>query len=112
MHVDVRDESSISEPGRSPGGGHGSTLQYSCPENPMDRGAWWATAHRVLKSWTQLKQLSMHAQASSKSPVQSFYLGNSVFCLQCYPFVVPGETYWFSLMFAPSGPRCLCVHLS
>ena len=70
----------------------------------MDRGAWRATAHRVLKSWTRLKQLSMRAQASSKSPVQSFYLGNSVFCLQCYPFVVPGETYWFSLMFAPSGP--------
>ena len=29
--------------GRSPGGGHGKPLQYSCPENPMDRGAWWAT---------------------------------------------------------------------
>ena len=35
--------------GRSPGGRHGNTLQYSCLENPMDRGAWWATVHRVHK---------------------------------------------------------------
>ena len=34
---------------------HGKPLQYSCLENPMDRGAWWATAHRVAKSRTQLK---------------------------------------------------------
>ena len=36
-------------------------LQYSCLENPMDRGAWWATAHGVTKSWTWLKQLSLRA---------------------------------------------------
>ena len=41
--------------GRSPGGGHGSPLQCSCLENPMDRGAWWATIHRVAKGHTQLK---------------------------------------------------------
>ena len=35
---------------RSPGGGHGNPLQYSCVENPKDRGAWWATVHRVAKS--------------------------------------------------------------
>ena len=46
---------------RSPGGGHGNPLQYSCLENPMDRGAWWATVHRVTKSQTWLKCLSMHA---------------------------------------------------
>ena len=34
----------------SPGGGNGHPLQYSCLENPMDRGAWWATVHRVVKS--------------------------------------------------------------
>ena len=45
----------ISGLGRSPGGGHGNPLQYSCLENPMDRGAWWATVHGVAKSWTQLK---------------------------------------------------------
>ena len=37
---------------RPPGGGHGNPLQYSCLENPMDRGAWWATVHRVIQSWT------------------------------------------------------------
>ena len=40
--------------GRSPGEGHGNPLQYSCLENPMDRGAWWATDHGVTKSWIQL----------------------------------------------------------
>ena len=38
--------------GRSPGGGNGNPLWYSCLENPMDRGAWWATVHGVAKSWT------------------------------------------------------------
>ena len=38
--------------GRSPGGGHGTPLQYFCLENLMDRGAWWAIVHRVTKSWT------------------------------------------------------------
>ena len=46
--------------GRSPGRGHGNPLQYSCLENAMDRGAWWPTVHRVTKSWTRLKWLSMH----------------------------------------------------
>ena len=51
---DIRDVASIPGWGRSPGGGYGNPLQYSCLENPMDRGAWQATAHRVSKSWTQL----------------------------------------------------------
>ena len=46
--------------GRSPGGGHVNPLQYFCLENPMDKGAWRATVHRVTKSQTQLKQLSTH----------------------------------------------------
>ena len=41
--------------GRSPGEGNGSPLQYSHLENPMDRGAWWATVHGVAKSWTRLR---------------------------------------------------------
>ena len=44
--------------GRSPGGGHSNPLQYSCLENPMDRGAWRAMVHKVSKSWTRLKRLS------------------------------------------------------
>ena len=47
---DVRDVGLIPGSGRSPGEGHGKPLQYSCLENPMDRGAWWATVHRVAKS--------------------------------------------------------------
>ena len=47
--------------GRYPGGGHGNLLQYSCLENPMDRGTWQATVHGVTKSWTRVRQLSMHA---------------------------------------------------
>ena len=46
--------------GRSPGGGHGNPLQYSCLENPMDRGVWWATVYRVTKSQIWLKWLSTH----------------------------------------------------
>jgi len=52
---DIRDAGLISGSGKSPGGGHGNPLQYSCLENPMDRGAWQATVHRVTKNWTLLK---------------------------------------------------------
>ena len=52
---DIGDMGSIPGLGRSPGDGHGNPLQYSCLENPMDREAWWATVHRVTKSWTRLK---------------------------------------------------------
>ena len=40
--------------GRSPGGGPGNPFQYSCLENSMDRGAWWARVHGIAKSWTRL----------------------------------------------------------
>ena len=43
---DIRDAGSVPGLGRSLGGGHGNPLQYSCLENPMDRGAWWATVGR------------------------------------------------------------------
>ena len=58
---DVRDMGSIHGLGRSPGEGHGNPIQYSCLENPMDRGIRWAMVHRVAKSQTRLKGLSMHA---------------------------------------------------
>ena len=47
---DTGDTSSIPESGGSPGGGNGNPLQYSCLENPIDRGAWWATVHVVVES--------------------------------------------------------------
>ena len=67
----VEDLGSISWLGRSPGGGHGNPLQYSCLENLKDRGAWRAVVHGVTKSCTGLKQLNtqMHIyQAYSKCP--------------------------------------------
>ena len=48
------DMGSIPGWGRSLGGGHGNPLQYSCLENPMDRGTWWATVHGITKSQTRL----------------------------------------------------------
>ena len=59
---DVRDMGSIPGSRRSPRGERGNPLQYSCLENPMDRGAWQATVDRVAKSWSCLKRLSTHAQ--------------------------------------------------
>ena len=49
---DARDTGSIPGMGRLPGGGNDNPLQYSCLENPMDRGAWWAIVHGVAKIWT------------------------------------------------------------
>ena len=49
---DIRDTGWIPDSGRSPGEGQGNPLQYSCLENPKDRGAWQATVHGVTKSWT------------------------------------------------------------
>ena len=49
---DIKDPGSVGGLGRSPGGGHGNPLQYSCLENSMNRGAWQATVHGVAKSWT------------------------------------------------------------
>ena len=49
---DIRDVDSIPGLGGFPGDGHGKPLQYSCLENPMDRGAWWTIVHRVTKNQT------------------------------------------------------------
>ena len=56
---DSRDVGSIPGLGRSPGLGNGNPLQYSCQENSMDRGAWWATVHEVAES-DMTEQLSVH----------------------------------------------------
>ena len=58
---DIRNAGLITGSGRSLGGGNGNPLQYSCLENPMDRGAWCPTVHEVAKSQTWLKWLSTHA---------------------------------------------------
>ena len=54
----VGDLGSIPGLGRSSGEGNGNPLQYSCLENPMDGGAWWATVHRVAKSQTRLSDFT------------------------------------------------------
>ena len=51
--ANAADTGSIPGLKRSPRGGNGNPLQYSCLENPMDGGAWWATLHGVAKSWTR-----------------------------------------------------------
>ena len=55
---DIRDVGLIPGSGRSLEGGHSNPLQYSCLENPMDRGAWWATVHGVAKSRTLLSDFT------------------------------------------------------
>ena len=64
---DPGDTGSVPGSGRSPGEGNGNPLQYSCLENPIDRGAWKATVHVVAKSLTGLKQLSIHTLHSRPS---------------------------------------------
>ena len=71
----------ISGSGRSPGEGNGNPLQYSCLENPMDRGAWWATVHGVTKSRTRLSDFT------SLQP--SFLI---ICCVCSYPFTVSFST--------------------
>ena len=63
----VRDACSIPGSERSPGIGHGNPLQYSCVENPIDRGARWATVHRVTKSQIRLKWLSASVPKTAHS---------------------------------------------
>ena len=57
----IRHTGLIAGLGRSPGGGDGNPLQYSCLENPMNRGACWAIVYRVTKNRTRLKRLRTHA---------------------------------------------------
>ena len=62
---DIKDVGSIPGLGRSPGGGHGNPLQYSCL-NPMEKGVWWAIAHSVTKSWKWGNLASTHAASYVK----------------------------------------------
>ena len=81
---DIRDTGLIPVLWRSSGGGHGNSFQYSCLENPMDRGAWRATVHGVTKSQTWLKRLSMHVTADlkCKDAQEKWLEGNISTCKQ------------------------------
>jgi len=56
---DIGDKGLIPGPRRPPGEGNDSSLQYSCLENSMDRGAWWATVHGITKSETRLSDRNL-----------------------------------------------------
>ena len=66
---DLREVGSIPGSRRFPGEGHDKPFQYSCLDNPMDRGAWLAIVHRVAQSQTQQKRLSTHAQKGGKKGI-------------------------------------------
>jgi len=73
------DLGSIPGLGRSPGEGNGNPLQYSCLENPMDGGAWWATVHGVAKSQTRLSDLTFTFTFPSRLVTMfAFYVYESV----------------------------------
>ena len=79
LAANAGDADSISGSGRSPGGGNGNLLQYSCLENSMDRGAWWAEVHRIAKSWTQL---STHTHTHTHTHTQEMSVPlNFRFCI-------------------------------
>ena len=80
--------------GRPPGGGNGNPLQYSCLENPMDRGAWWAVVHSVAKSQTQLKWLNMQARR-----LQGLHISYHSLCL----------TIRQNCLLLPSKPGVQCI---
>ena len=106
----VRDMGSIPGLGRSPGGGHGNPLQYSCLENPMDREACWATIYRVPESWTWLKWLSTQASRFSSTICKTAVL----FPLNCLGTLVKNHwaTYANSLFLDflfYSIHVCICV---
>ena len=121
---DIRDAGSNPGSGRSPGGGHGNPLQYACLENPMDRGAWQTAVHRVAKSWTWMRQLSMHACSSSTgmapaqcmletlpcadscySPPSLVYFGTPPPIHVCFNSSHSGEQYWHGTL---QEPPTLC----
>ena len=88
---DIRDAGAIPGSGRYPGGGLGNPLQYSCLENPMDRGAWWATVHGIAKSWTWLKRLStLRHSVSLVLLMQVFPWLNAVLSSECHLPTVHG----------------------
>ena len=78
----------VPKSGRPPGGGHGSPLQYSCLENPMDRGAWWATVHRVAESDTteateHARTLSIHYINAFVS-IKHYTMTKTKYLFECY----------------------------
>ena len=94
---DTRDTGSVLGLGRSPEGGHGNPLQYSCLEDPMNRRAWQAIVHGVTKSWTWLKWLSRHAHTSEREvPFKrqgTYYLPRGLSVLSLWLLTMPLDIF-------------------
>ena len=75
------------------GEGNGNPLQYSCLENPVDRGAWWAAVHRVAQSQTRLKRLSMHACMSLFRFSICFQIAHVPLCQHIF-FIFLFQHFW------------------
>ena len=123
-----RHKGSIPGSGRSPGGGCVNPLQYSCLENPMDRGAWLATSHRVAKSQIWLKQLSTHIYTHTHTHIYVciykdykviiLFIYLAVLSLNCsmwglvpWPGINPGPLHWERKVLAigpPGKPSKVC----
>ena len=93
---DTRDTSSISGSGRSPGEGNGNPLQYSCLEDPTDRGAWWATVHGVTKSWTRLSHFTFTFIMVQLS--HPYMTTGKTIALTVQTFVTKGRSLLFSAL--------------
>ena len=103
---DIRDIGLIPRWRRFSGGGHGNLLQYFCWENPVDKGAWWATVHRVAKSRTWLKWLSTHTHPWKRKKVNSIYLWEVKIIFPSFFLLYPlSYLYDFHLLFY--GSSCL-----
>ena len=83
--------------GRSPGGGHSNPLQYSCLEDPMDRGAWWATVHGSAKGWPQLKWLSKQGEYPCIYSIEQNFLVSAALSI-CIALQERSDSYPFSFL--------------
>ena len=97
--ADAGEVGSVPGSGRSPGGGHGNPLQYSCLENAMNRGAWWASVRRVTENRTQLERLHMrHALRLKESKLNRAEVIQFAphICLTCKltSFSKPGRCFY------------------
>ena len=106
---DLRDLDSVRGLGRSPWGGHGNPFQYSCLENPMDRGAWQAMVHGAAKSWAWLNWLSMHcclANITKNWNVYQEYI--SFYAFNLLSTVIYTEMYWYVSVKVAQSCLTLC----
>ena len=96
--------------GRCPGGGQGDPLHYSCLENPLDRGAWWAAVHRVAKSWTELKRLSTHACVCMYNMLIYTYIYFNIMCACTYTYIFMYIYTYFSYIYIKYIRMYMCVY--